>query len=50
MINNFKIRKLNILDSGEERIGKLVDWYKIIKKAKHREIGRKYESLRQMEN
>lgn len=50
MINNFEINKLNVLDSGEERIGELKVWYKISQKANHREIGGKYESLRQMEN
>ena len=44
------LKFINILDSGEERIGELVDWYKIIWKTKHRETGGKYESLRQMEN
>ena len=43
MINNFEINKLNILDSGEERIGELKVWYKISQKAKRREIGGKYE-------
>ena len=50
MINNFEINNVNILDSGEERIGELKVWYKISQKAKRREIGGKYESLRQMEN
>lgn len=36
MINNFEINKLNVLDSGEERIGELKVWYKISQKAKQR--------------